>query len=485
MKLLKDILYKARLEEVIGSTNVAVDRIEFDSRKVSAFTAFVAVRGTQTDGHQFIEKAIESGAAAVICEEIPEKPKDGITYVKVRNSAQALGYMASNYYGNPSEKIKLTGVTGTNGKTSVVTMSHALFSALGHKSGLISTVVNKIGKEEISATHTTPDALSINKLMAQMADEGCSHCFMEVSSHAIAQHRITGLQFDVAVFTNITHEHLDYHKTFDNYIAAKKKLFDDLSARAVAIYNRDDRRGEIMVQNTSAATKSFALKTLADYKAKVIENQFTGLQLNINGKDVWTKLVGKFNAYNLLSVYAIADAFGAEELTVLTVISSLNPVAGRFQHIKTEKGVNGIVDYAHTPDALENVLKTINDVRTGNETVICVVGCGGDRDTTKRPVMAKIAAKLADRVILTSDNPRTENPDTIIEDMKKGLDPSKIKKTLAVTQRGEAIRTAAALANPGDIILIAGKGHETYQEVNGVRNHFDDMEELNNALQNS
>ncbi len=485
MKLLKDILYKARLEEVIGSTNVAVDRIEFDSRKVSAFTAFVAVRGTQTDGHQFIEKAIESGAAAVICEEIPEKPKDGITYVKVRNSAEALGYMASNYYGNPSEKIKLTGVTGTNGKTSVVTMSHALFSALGHKSGLISTVVNKIGKEEISATHTTPDALSINKLMAQMADEGCSHCFMEVSSHAIAQHRITGLQFDVAVFTNITHEHLDYHKTFDNYIAAKKKLFDDLSAGAVAIYNRDDRRGEIMVQNTSAATKSFALKTLADYKAKVIENQFTGLQLNINGKDVWTKLVGKFNAYNLLSVYAIADAFGAEELTVLTEISSLNPVAGRFQHIKTEKGVNGIVDYAHTPDALENVLKTINDVRTGNETVICVVGCGGDRDATKRPVMAKIAAKLADRVILTSDNPRTENPDTIIEDMKKGLDPSKIKKTLAVTQRGEAIRTAAALANPGDIILIAGKGHETYQEVNGVRNHFDDMEELNNALQNS
>lgn len=485
MRLLKDILYKARLEEVIGSTNVAVERIEFDSRKVSSFTAFVAVRGTQTDGHKYIDSAIESGAAAVICEELPEKPKPEITYVKVRNSAEALGYMAANYYGNPSEDIKLTGITGTNGKTSVVTMSHTLFTSLGQKCGLISTVVNKIGKQETQATHTTPDALSINKLLAEMVDEGCTHCFMEVSSHAIEQHRVTGLKFDVALFTNITHEHLDYHKTFDNYIAAKKKLFDDLDDNATAIYNRDDRRGEIMVQNTAAAKRSFALKTIADYKAKVIENQFTGLQLNINGKDVWTKLVGRFNAYNLLSVYAIADVYGAEELTVLTEISSLNPVAGRFQHIKTQEGVNGIVDYAHTPDALENVLKTINDVRTGNETVICVVGCGGDRDKTKRPVMAKIAATLADRVILTSDNPRTEDPDAIIDDMKRGLDPSKIKKTLSVTQRGEAIRTAAALAKPGDIILVAGKGHETYQEVNGVRNHFDDLEELNNALQNS
>lgn len=485
MRLLKDILYKARLEEVIGSTNVAVERIEFDSRKVSSFTAFVAVRGTQTDGHKYIDSAIESGAAAVICEELPEKPKPEITYVKVRNSAEALGYMAANYYGNPSEDIKLTGITGTNGKTSVVTMSHTLFTSLGQKCGLISTVVNKIGKQETQATHTTPDALSINKLLAEMVDEGCTHCFMEVSSHAIEQHRVTGLKFDVALFTNITHEHLDYHKTFDNYIAAKKKLFDDLDDNATAIYNRDDRRGEIMVQNTAAAKRSFALKTIADYKAKVIENQFTGLQLNINGKDVWTKLVGRFNAYNLLSVYAIADVYGAEELTVLTEISSLNPVAGRFQHIKTQEGVNGIVDYAHTPDALENVLKTINDVRTGNETVICVVGCGGDRDKTKRPVMAKIAATLADRVILTSDNPRTEDPDAIIDDMKRGLDPSKIKKTLSVTQRGEAIRTAAALAKPGDIILVAGKGHETYQEVNGVRNHFDDLEELNNALQNN
>lgn len=485
MRLLKDILYKARLEEVIGSTNVAVERIEFDSRKVSSFTTFVAVRGTQTDGHKYIDSAIESGAAAVICEELPENPKPEITYVKVRNSAEALGYMAANYYGNPSENIKLTGITGTNGKTSVVTMSHTLFTALGQKCGLISTVVNKIGKQETQATHTTPDALSINKLLAEMVDEGCTHCFMEVSSHAIEQHRVTGLKFDVALFTNITHEHLDYHKTFDNYIAAKKKLFDDLDDNATAIYNRDDRRGEIMVQNTAAAKRSFALKTIADYKAKVIENQFTGLQLNINGKDVWTKLVGRFNAYNLLSVYAIADVYGAEELTVLTEISSLNPVAGRFQHIKTQEGVNGIVDYAHTPDALENVLKTINDVRTGNETVICVVGCGGDRDKTKRPVMAKIAATLADRVILTSDNPRTEDPDAIIDDMKRGLDPSKIKKTLSVTQRGEAIRTAAALAKPGDIILVAGKGHETYQEVNGVRNHFDDLEELNNALQNS
>lgn len=485
MKLLKDILYKARLEEVTGSTNVAVERIAFDSRKVAAFTAFVAIRGTQTDGHKYINTAIESGAAAVICEEVPKDKKEGITYVKVRNSAEALGHMAANYYGNPSEKIKLTGITGTNGKTSVATMSHALFTALGYKCGLISTVVNKIGKEEITATHTTPDALIINKLLADMAEQGCSHCFMEVSSHAIQQHRVTGVHFDVALFTNITHEHLDYHKTFDNYIAAKKKLFDDLNDGAVAIYNRDDRRGEIMVQNTKARKKSFALKTLADYKAKVIENQFTGLQLNINGKDVWTKLVGTFNAYNLLSVFAVADAFHADELTVLTEISSLNPVAGRFQHIKTKSGVNGIVDYAHTPDALENVLKTINDVRTGNETVICIVGCGGDRDKSKRPVMAKIAATLADRVILTSDNPRTENPDTIIEDMKKGLDPSKIKKTLAITQRGEAIRTAAALAKPGDIILVAGKGHETYQEINGVRNHFDDLEELNNALQNS
>lgn len=484
MKLLKDILYRARLEEVIGSTNVAVETVEFDSRKVGPFTVFVAVRGTQTDGHTYIDQAIEAGAAAVVCEEIPATTREGITYVQVRDSAEALGFMACNYYGNPSQKLKLTGITGTNGKTSVATLCHTLFTKQGQKSGLISTVVNKIGNTEIESTHTTPDALSINKLLAQMVEEGCKHCFMEVSSHAIAQHRTTGLHYDVAVFTNITHEHLDFHKTFDNYIAAKKKLFDDLNPNSVAIYNRDDRHGEIMVQNCSGHKKSFALKTIADYKAKIIENQFTGLQLDINGKDVWTKLVGKFNAYNLLCIYAIARAYGTDELNTLTEISSLNPVAGRFQHVKTQNGINGIVDYAHTPDALENVLNTINDVRTGNEKVICVVGCGGDRDRSKRPVMAKIACKLADKVILTSDNPRTENPESIIEDMKQGLDPGKLKKTLTITQRGEAIKTASALADKGDIILIAGKGHETYQEINGVRHHFDDLEELNNALEN-
>ncbi len=487
MKLLKDILYKAGLQEVVGTTNIAIQSVCFDSRKVDSFSLFVAIRGTLVDGHEYIEQAIEKGAVAVVCEQLPADKKEGVAYVVVKNSSEALGYIAANFYDHPSANMKVVAVTGTNGKTSIVTLLHQLFQSLGYKCGLLSTVTNKVGNESIEATHTTPDAISVNALLAQMRDEGCEYCFMEASSHAIDQHRITGVDFDLAIFTNITREHLDYHKTFAAYIKAKKALFDQLKPEAFALVNSDDKNGMVMVQNTKAKVKTYAIKSFADFKAKVIENQFTGLQLSIDGNDVWTRLVGGFNAYNLLAVYGAAMLFEQEQLNVLTDISKLDTVQGRFQYMRTEENIASIVDYAHTPDALENVLSTIADIRTRNEQVITVVGCGGDRDKGKRPEMAAIAAKYSDRVIFTSDNPRTEDPQGIIDDMQAGVQPQDFKKILSNTNRKEAIKSAVAMSQPGDIILVAGKGHETYQEINGVKHDFDDMailKELFETLKN-
>lgn len=482
MKLLKDILYKAGIEDVVGSTHLAVERICFDSRQADKMCAFVAVRGTQTDGHLFINKAIEQGARIVICEELPDDLKPEVTYVRVKSTQTALGVIAANFYDNPSEKIHLIGVTGTNGKTTVVTLLFQLFKALGYKSGLLSTVVNRIGNQEVKATHTTPDPIQLNQLLAQMVEAGCQYCFMEVSSHAIHQERIGGLVFKGALFTNITHDHLDYHKTFDEYIKAKKLFFDGLNNEAFALVNADDSHGEIMLQNTKAKKLYFALKRDADFRAKILENHFQGLNLTIDDKDVWTKLIGRFNAYNLLAAYATAVLLGQDKLEVLTMISNLNPPSGRFQYVRTETGIVGIVDYAHTPDALKNVLSTISDIRGGNEKVITVVGCGGDRDKTKRPIMASIACQQSDKVILTSDNPRTEDPAQIIRDMEAGVDKVQLKKTLSITDRKEAIKAAASMAESGDIILVAGKGHETYQEINGERFDFDDMKTLTEML---
>lgn len=483
MKLLKDILYKTGLQQVVGTTNVAIESINFDSRKVEPFSLFVAVRGTQVDGHKYIAGAIESGAIAVVCEVLPESLNHEITYVVVKDSSEALAHIACNFFDHPSKAMKVVGVTGTNGKTSVATLLHQLFQSLGYKCGLVSTVTNRVGKDAIPSTHTTPDAISVQSLLYQMQEEGCDYCFMEASSHAIHQHRVTGVDFDIAIFTNITREHLDYHKTFDAYIKAKKALFDMLKPEAYALVNTDDKNGAVMVQNTKAKVKSYALRSFADFKSKVIENQFTGLQLSIDGNDVWTKLIGGFNAYNLLAVYATAMLFEQEQLNVLTDLSKLDTVEGRFQYIKTQDNIAGIIDYAHTPDALDNVLSTISEVRTRNEKVITVVGCGGDRDAGKRPEMAAIASKYSDQVILTSDNPRTEDPQLIIDDMQKGVLPQDFKKIMSNTNRKEAIRTAVAMAAPGDIILIAGKGHETYQEINGVRYDFDDMAVLKELLE--
>ena len=482
MKLLKDILYKVRLTGVIGSTNSSISSIAFDSRKVERNGLFIAVKGGVSDGHQFIDKAIEMGAKAIVCEKMPDNIIFGVTYIEVENSGESLGQIASNFYENPSNKLKLVGVTGTNGKTTTTSLLFELFTNLGYKVGLISTVVYRIGEKEIKATHTTPDAIRLNELFAQMVEEKCDFCFMEVSSHAIHQGRINGIDFTGGVFTNITHDHLDYHKTFKEYIDVKKKFFDGLSSDAFAITNLDDKNGMVMMQNTKAEVLTLAIKGDADFKAKIIENQFTGLQLKINDKDLWVKLIGDFNAYNILSVYAVALQLLEDELEVLTQISALNNVEGRFEYMRTTKNIVAIVDYAHTPDALKNVLKTIANIRTGNEKVITVVGCGGDRDKTKRPIMANIACKLSDKVILTSDNPRTENPVTILEEMQKGVEPIDYKKTITITDRKEAIKTASALAEENDIILVAGKGHENYQEINGERFPFDDLEILTETL---
>lgn len=480
--ILKDILYKTAIESVNGTTDMQVSKIEFDSRQVQSGDAFVAIRGTQSDGHNYIAKAIESGAVAVVCESLPETLQKGVTYIEVENSAAALAYMASNYYGIPSQSIKLVGVTGTNGKTTIASLLYQLFKNAGYKTGLLSTVKVMVGDTEYKATHTTPDSLTINKYLSEMAAEGVEYCFMEVSSHGIHQSRTEGLHFEGGIFTNLSHDHLDYHKTFAEYRDVKKQFFDQLPKTAFALVNVDDKNGLVMLQNTKAKKLTYALKTYADYKAQILENQLSGLLLKIDGQEVWVKLIGTFNAYNLLAIYATAVNLGLQEQEVLTLMSELESVSGRFQYIISDTNVTAIVDYAHTPDALENVLKTIENIRTRNEQLITVVGCGGNRDTTKRPVMANIASSFSDKAIFTSDNPRTENPEAIIEDMEKGVEPHNYKKTIAITDRKQAIKTACQLAEPNDIILIAGKGHETYQEINGVRNHFDDMETVKELL---
>jgi UDP-N-acetylmuramoyl-L-alanyl-D-glutamate--2,6-diaminopimelate ligase len=485
MKLLRDILYKTTLLEVNGSTNIAVTSIAFDSRKVAKDCLFVAVRGTAVDGHGFIDKAIASGAIAVVCEELPQTLNEKVTYVRVADSSAALGMMAANYYDHPSESLKLVGVTGTNGKTTTVTLLFKLFRAMGYKAGMFTTVRNMINRDEIPSTHTTPDAVELNRLLRQMVEEGCKYAFMEVSSHAVVQRRITGLHFAGAVFTNITHDHLDYHKTFDAYIKAKKGFFDQLSSDAFALVNKDDSHAGVMVQNTKALKRSFSVRSAADFHCRILENQFAGLHLNIDGTEMWSKLIGSFNASNMLAVYAAATLLGQDKINVLTTLSTLESVEGRFQYLRGENGITAIVDYAHTPDALENVLKTIRDIRGGNESVITVVGCGGDRDKAKRPVMASIACSLSDRVVLTSDNPRSENPDAILQEMKAGVAPQHERAVLSVTDRREAIRTAIALAQSGDIILVAGKGHEKYQEIAGVKHPFDDMQVLRESLKNA
>ena len=460
-----------------------MNAVHFDSRKVEEGSVFVAVSGTQVDGHQYIQVAVEKGATSVVCEHMPDERQAGVTYVEVANSAQALGQMVANFFDNPSAKLKLVAVTGTNGKTTVVTLLHQLFMRLGYQTGLLSTVNNKINNAIIPSTHTTPDAVQLNALLADMVKQGCTHAFMEASSHAIVQHRMAGLKVAGAIFTNISHDHLDYHKTFEEYIKAKKKLFDDLPKSSFALVNTDDKRGKIMVQNTVSSVKTFSLKGVSDFKAKVLTNSLQGLELEISGdtiaaQSVWFPLIGDFNAYNLLATFGTAVLLGEESEEVLTQLSGVQPASGRFEQVHSADGVTAIVDYAHTPDALENVLKTIQNVRTKNETVICVVGCGGDRDKAKRPKMAAIATALSDKVILTSDNPRSEDPETIIQDMQTGVPASHYKKVIAITNRKEAIKTASMMAESGDIILVAGKGHETYQEIQGVKHDFDDKQVL-------
>lgn len=482
MSSLKDILYKAPIEKVVGSTHVAITEIHFDSRKVQLNDAFVAIKGTQSDGHDYITKAVEQGALAVICQELPKQIINGVTYVVVENSQKTLALMAANFYGNPSESIELVGVTGTNGKTTISTLLYDLFKAAGYGVGLLSTVEIRIGDQRIPATHTTPDSLTINKHLRTMVDAGLAYCFMEVSSHGIDQHRSEGLHFAGGIFSNLSHDHLDYHKDFKTYRDVKKRFFDQLPASAFALTNTDDKNGMFMLQNTAARKKTYALKTYADYKAQILENQFSGLLLKIDGQEIWVKLIGNFNAYNLLAIYATADLLGLDKLEALQHLSALESVDGRFQYQESPGKITAIVDYAHTPDALQNVLQTINSIRTGNESLITVVGCGGDRDTAKRPEMGKIAANLSTHVIFTSDNPRTEDPDAIIRQIEAGVPAEHFKKTLSITDRAQAIKAACQMAQAEDIILVAGKGHETYQEIDGVRTDFDDFKIVNKLL---
>jgi UDP-N-acetylmuramoyl-L-alanyl-D-glutamate--2,6-diaminopimelate ligase len=478
MKLLKDLLYKCRIIRIVGNTDIPIQNLSFDSRNIGEQTAFVAIRGTKTDGHIYIEQVVKSAATAIICESLPEKLSEDICYVLVKDSSETLGFMACNFFDNPSQKLNLVGITGTNGKTTTATLLYRMYQQNGHKAGLISTVRNYVGEKEFSTTHTTPDPIELNRLLNAMVDEGCEYCFMEVSSHAIVQNRITGLVFKGGIFSNLTHDHLDFHQTFDAYLQAKKSFFDMLPTGSFAITNIDDRNGKIMVQNTKAAIYTMAVKKAASFHCKILENHFDGLMLSINGKELWSHLVGKFNAYNILAIYATANLLGFDELEALIAISKLQPVDGRFEHIKSSDGIIGIVDYAHTPDALKNVIDTINAIQSGGGKLITVVGAGGDRDKTKRPIMAKIAAEGSSIVILTSDNPRTEDPLDILDDMIAGITADKKKKTLVIADRKQAIKTGITMAQPGDVILIAGKGHETYQEINGVRHHFDDREIL-------
>ncbi len=482
--ILQDILYKVAISSVKGNTNIDVTNLQIDSRKIGKGSCFIAVKGAAADGHAFIDKAIQNGATVIVCEVLPAQLKDALTYIEVESSAAAAGLMSHNFYGEPSAKIKLVGVTGTNGKTTIATLLFKLFTELNYKCGLISTVQNQITDTIIAATHTTPDAISLNALLKQMVEEGCEYVFMEVSSHAIHQHRITGLQFAGALFSNITHDHLDYHKTFDEYIRVKKMWFDNLSSAAFAISNADDKRGAVMLQNTTAKKYYYSLKTMADFKGKILDNGLTGLHLTINDIEVHFKLIGEFNAYNLLAVYGAAICLGEEKNEVLQILSSLGGAEGRFDYtISNNQKLIGIVDYAHTPDALLNVLATIKKLRKGIEQVITVVGCGGDRDKTKRPVMAEVACEYSDKVILTSDNPRSEDPLEILKDMEAGVSVAAKKKVISIADRREAIKTAVSLAQKEDIVLIAGKGHEKYQDIKGVKYDFDDKKVLNEMFE--
>lgn len=482
MKLLKDILYGVGLTAVSGTTSVAVNAICFDSRKVGLDDVFVAIKGIQVDGHEYIAKAVELGAKAIVCEFLPENMVNGVTYVEVQNGNSALAIMASNYYDNPSRNLKLVGVTGTNGKTTVSSLLYQLFKKAGYKVGLLSTIKIKVDNKEYPTGHTTPDALTINRYLALMNQEGVEYCFMEVSSHGIHQKRTQGLDFAGAIFTNLTHDHLDYHKTFAEYRDTKKKLFDQLSKNAFALTNIDDKNGLVMLQNTNAKKYTYALKSYADYRAQILENQLNGQLLKIDDNELWSRLIGGFNAYNMLAIYATADLLGLEKLEILRLMSELENVEGRFQYYISEKKITAIVDYAHTPDALKNVLETINTLRTGNEKVITLVGCGGDRDKSKRPVMGHIATELSNKVIFTSDNPRSESPSLIIKEMEAGVEPQNAMKVLSIENREQAIKTACQLADAKDIILVAGKGHETYQETNGVRIDFDDYKKVKEIL---
>lgn len=477
---LNELLYNIDCE-IINNRNIEVTQITFDSRDIHEGALFIAQSGVHVDGHNYITSAIEKGASAIVCQQLPADIKADVVYIKTENSSKVLGLMASTFYGNPSKKLKLIGITGTNGKTTTVTLLHKLFRQIGYNTGLISTIVNKINEKEIPSTHTTPDAVALNRLLSEMVDNSCEYCFMEVSSHSIVQARIAGLQFYGAIFSNITHDHLDFHKTFVEYIAAKKMFFDNLPTSAFALTNIDDRNGLVMLQNTKAKKYTYSIQEIADFNVKILENTFQGLLININGKDVWTQLVGRFNAYNLLAIYATTRLCGIDEMEALTQLSNLQAAEGRFEYV-TGEGKTAIVDYAHTPDALKNVLQTINDIRLDNQKLITVVGCGGDRDSSKRPVMANIAANMSDTVILTSDNPRTEDPEKILNDMEEGLNNTLKEKTIRITNRQQAIKTACKLAQNGDIILVAGKGHEKYQDINGVKHHFDDKEELINIL---
>ncbi|XOV91230.1 MAG: UDP-N-acetylmuramoyl-L-alanyl-D-glutamate--2,6-diaminopimelate ligase [Bacteroidota bacterium] len=485
MRMLKDILFGVSLNEIHGDREVKISDVTFDSRKVAKGSLFVAVEGLTVDGHAYISQSVKAGASAIVCETLPEEMNEGVTYVSVDNSAKAVGIIASNFYDNPSQKITLVGVTGTNGKTTTVTLLFDLFKNLGYKAGMLSTVENKIDNEILPAQFTTPDSIQLNQLLGQMVKAGCTHCFMEVSSHALIQHRVAGVTFSGAIFTNITHDHLDYHKTFEEYIKAKKLLFDGLSKDAFALVNLDDKRGTVMMQNTKASKNTYSLKGMSDFKAKVIHNTLQGLELDLDGTNAWFKLIGDFNAYNLLAVYAAAVLLGEEKEEVMTALSILNGARGRFEQVSNTRDILAIVDYAHTPDALENVLKTIENLRTHQEVLVTVVGCGGNRDKTKRPVMGKLAATYSNKLILTSDNPRDEDPNVILDEMMAGIGKSDQRKTMIISDRREAIRTACNLAGKGDIILVAGKGHETYQEIKGVRHHFDDREVLMEMLKDN
>lgn len=480
---LKDVLYKVAIEAVHGSTDVEISAIHFDSRKIEKDDVFVAIKGTVSDGHEFIDKAISLGASVIVCQDLPNNLLSQIVYIVVKDTNEALAHLANNYYNNPSSKLQLIGVTGTNGKTTIASLLYQLFKKAGYKVGLLSTVKILVDETEYKATHTTPDSLTINYYINEMVEAGCEYCFMEVSSHGIHQKRTEALEFKGGVFTNLSHDHLDYHPTFAEYRDVKKSFFDHLPKSAFALTNIDDKNGAVMVQNTQAKKLSYALKTYADYKAVILENQLSGLQLKINEQEVWTRLIGNFNAYNLLAIYGVAIELGIEKIEALRLLSELESVSGRFQYIVSAQKITAVVDYAHTPDALENVLNTINDIRTKNEKLITIVGCGGDRDRTKRPIMAKIATELSDKVVITSDNPRTEDPQTIIDEMEVGISPENFKKYVSILDRKQAIKTACQMAETNDIIVIAGKGHETYQEINGVRHDFDDMKIVKEILE--